>query len=125
MLATNFIPKVQMKAINNALRGEEKSFFQQALNELNKVVTDMPETYEQDGKGDDAVAYLHYYAGGADWYITEKDMNPEQHQAFGLCCLEYDELGYVSIEELRNITQVEIDLHWTPKTLGEIKAERK
>ena len=54
-----------------------------------------------DGKGDDAVVYLHYFRGGMDWYITEKDMEEEQHQAFGLADLGYGgELGYISIQEL-------------------------
>ena len=29
-----------------------------------------------------AVVYLYYFKGSADWYITEKDMEDEQLQAF-------------------------------------------
>lgn len=43
--------------------------------------------YEQDGKGEEAIVTLHYFRGGMDWFITEKDMEPEQHQAFGLADL--------------------------------------
>jgi len=57
-----------------------------------------------------------------DWYITERDMETDQLQAFGLANLGYGgELGYISIEELKS-SNVEIDLHWTPKTLREVKA---
>jgi len=58
-----------------------------------------------------------------DWYITEKDMGDEQIQAFGLADLGmgFPELGYISIEELVE-NGVELDLHWTPKTLAEVKS---
>ncbi|MBL0011067.1 MAG: DUF2958 domain-containing protein [Nitrosomonas sp.] len=81
----------------------------------------MPKTYGQDGMGDKAIAYLHYFSGGSDWYITEKDMEDEQLQAFGLANLgQGGELGYISIQELID-AGVEIDLYWTPKTIGQIK----
>ncbi len=37
----------------------------------------MPQTYDQDGKGKDAVAYLHYFAAGAcNWFIPFKLTEP-------------------------------------------------
>lgn len=90
--------------------------------ELQKTIEDMPKTYEQDGKGDEAVAHLHYFIGDADFYIFEKDVCDEQNQAFGFVCMGHPELGYISIQE---ITQagVEIDLHYKKQTLAEIKAQ--
>lgn len=32
-----------------------------------------PDLYEQDGKGDAAIVYAHYFVGGCDWLITEYD----------------------------------------------------
>ena len=120
-----FVPRVQLDTIGTLCRGEEGDFFRGKLIEYAKRVATMPKTYEQDGKGDDAVAYLHYFSGGCDWWITEKDMEAEQHQAFGLADLGYGgEVGYVSLIELCGIASIELDLHWTPKTLGEIKAGR-
>lgn len=64
----------------------------------------MPKTYEQDGKGDQATAHLHYFLNGSDWYITEKDMDGGIQQAYGYAILNGDdecaEVGYISIEEL-------------------------
>ena len=81
----------------------------------------MPETYGQDGMGDKAIAHLHYFKGSMDWYITEKDMEGEQLQAFGMVDMGYGpELGYISIAELVQ-NGIELDLHFTPMTLGEIK----
>lgn len=84
----------------------------------------MPKTYEQDGKGLKAIAYLHYFTGNADWYITEKDMSdpdePGQLQAFGLANLGYGgELGYISIVELLK-RGAELDYHFEPCPLDEI-----
>ncbi|MHB1531426.1 hypothetical protein [Acidithiobacillus sp.] len=47
----------------------------------------MPKNYDTDGQGGDAVAFLHYFTGSWDWYITEKDVDSDdkgQIQAFGL-----------------------------------------
>lgn len=112
----------QINAIKEGLRGDESVFFSDKLKELQETLNTMPVTYEQDGKGDEAVAYLHYFNGSWDWYITELDMEREQYQAFGLVKGFDVELGYVSLIELA-VKGVELDMHWTPKTLREIKAE--
>ena len=59
------------------------------------------------------------------WYITELD--PETGQCFGLVDGFEKEIGYFDLTELAETTvyggvpAVERDLHWQPKTLGEIK----
>ena len=118
-----FVPYAQLAVIGDGCRGEEGDYFRAKMIEYAKRVHHMPQTYEQDGKGDDAVVYLHYFSGNADWWITEKDMGTEQRQAFGYVDLGYGgELGYVSLVELCGAASVELDLHWTPKTLREITA---
>ena len=91
------------------------------------IVTRMPKTYETDGAGDNAMAYLHYFSSNCDWFITEKDEDSDgegQIQAFGLADLGYGgELGYISIAELIALN-VELDLHFTPSTLAQIKARQ-
>lgn len=48
-----------------------------------------------------------------------------QLQAFGLADLGYGgELGYISIVELLECG-AELDLHWTPQTLAEVKRENE
>lgn len=124
----DFMCTAQLLAIASGLRGEEKSFFQEKVKEITETINTMPKTYEQDGKGDQAKAYLHYFKGGCDWYITEKDMgdgsgDTSQYQAFGLADLGWgSELGYISIVELiRN--GVELDFHYTPQTIAEIRVK--
>ena len=124
-----FMSRGEFQALLTGAQGEEKQFFFDKVAELAQTITTMPKTYEQDGKGDQAIAYLHYFnAGNQDWYITEKDMGtpeePGQHQAFGLADLGYGgELGYISIVELVK-AGVELDLYFKPRTLAEIKAKK-
>lgn len=120
--------------VHNFLNSEESDFFRDKLAEVHKTISNMPATYEQDGMGNEAIVSLHYFKGGADWFITEKDKGCDddapdekgiQYQAFGLADLFRDggEIGYISIQELID-NNVELDLFWTPKTLGEVRAAR-
>jgi hypothetical protein len=115
-----YLSNAQLMAMNDGLRSEEKKFFIEKLLAIANTMRTMPKTYQQDGLGDQAIAYLHYFVGGCDWWITELDIEDGVSQAFGLASLGYEpELGYISIIELiRN--SAELDLHWTPKTIGEI-----
>ena len=124
---SGFIGRQQLKAIDEGCRGEESQYFIDKLVEMAGVVSTMPMTYGQDGLGEQAVAHLHYFRGGMDWYITEKDMGApcdhmEQRQAYGLADLgQGAECGYISIKELIEMN-VELDLHFTPTTLVEIRS---
>lgn len=122
-----FLSVLQLACMADGCRGEEKDYFIQKFVDLAEQINTMPKTYEQDGKGDDAVAHLHYFLGGNDWFITEKDMDGGVQQAFGYAILNGDdemaECGYISISELVR-HGVELDLHFTPCSLREIKAKR-
>jgi hypothetical protein len=116
----HYIGTSQLSALGDACRGEERQFFINKLVELAELVNSMPRVYEQDGKGDSAIAHLHYFTGSCDWYITERDTTDEQHQAFGLANLGYGpELGYISVQELIE-AGAELDLHFQPKPIREI-----
>jgi hypothetical protein len=122
-----YMPTAELNAIAHGCRSEEKQFFYDKLVEMAQIINTMPVTYEQDGKGNQAIAYLHYFRGNQDWYITERDIGAhgdfEQRQAFGLADLGYGaELGYISIVDLCTVG-IELDMHFTPCTLGEIRAE--
>jgi len=122
---SNFINPAQLNILRLNVKGEEGQYFADTLQQFAHHVEHMHHTYEQDGKGDQAIVHLHYFMGGADWYITEKDINTNQIQAFGFADLGYGgELGYISLVEIL-AHGAELDLHWTPKTLTEVKAERK
>lgn len=114
----------QYEVIKSLLRrSEEKAFFIEAVDFIYSICNVMPKMLEQDGKGDNAIAYLHYFTANSDFYITEKEVYAGATQAFGLVSLFSSdfELGYISIAELVQ-AGAEIDLHFTPKKLGEIKS---
>lgn len=118
-----FIGESQLAVVRGAARGEERQFFYDKIVELAGIVSAMPKTYEQDGKGDQAVAYLHYFTGGCDWHITERDVEtpeqPGQHQAYGQANLGHGsaERGYISIVELL-ANGAELDFYFKPCALA-------
>ena len=127
-ICRGFVPAEQLAAMVQGLRGEEREYFRGCLREVAATVQSMPATYGQDGKGDDAVVHLHYFGGNWDWWITEKDIDADgqgQVQAFGMADSGYGpELGYIGIKDMLNRPAINLDLHWTPQTLGQIKAKR-
>jgi len=125
-----FISIGQLRAITSGCRGEEGDYFRAILSEYGERISTMPKTYEQEGLGDQAVVSLHYFVGGLDWYITERDVDEDgegQVQAFGYANLgdyECAELGYISIPEILSHGG-ELDLHFAPCTLASIKADQQ
>ena len=121
----NFMSRNQLDYMLACVSGEEGEHFADKLAEMANVTDSMAKTYEQDGKGDEAIVYLHYFYGNFDWYITEKDMDDSegQIQAFGYADMGFPELGYICIRELIE-NGVELDLYWKPRTLAEVKRER-
>lgn len=125
-----FISRNQSLCLADGLRGEERDYFREVIDKLAGVIEAMPHSYQTDGQGEQAIAHLHYFTGGCDWWITEKDKGAEgdtpeqfQSQAFGLTDIGHGpELGYINIHELLSVN-AELDFHWTPKTLAEIKAK--
>jgi hypothetical protein len=126
-LLRKFMPASEHNALVNNASGEEGPYFHDLIDSTADLIAAMPKTYEQEGKGDEAIVHLHYFHPAGDWYITEKDSEAVQHQAFGFACLndwQSAELGYISIVELIQ-NGVELDLYWTKQTLGEVKAKLK
>ncbi len=124
---SGFIGRSQLLALTHALRGEEAAHFEEILRTLAERLATAPRTYQTDGQGAQARAFLHYFKGGCDWWIVELDAGADgdrpsdfQRQAFGVACLGFEpELGYISIPELLS-AGAELDLYFTPRAVGEI-----
>lgn len=121
-IVKEFMPTIQQKAIV----GSEEHW--DTLSTLESIIKKMPSTYgTEDIEEDDKIVYLHYFYGGSDWYIVEKDSEMEQLQAFGYVVLNGDhemaEWGYISIEELKRTNRVELDFYFEPTEFGELKKE--
>ena len=108
----------------DGLRGEERQFFADTIEKMAGIWANMPKTYETEGQGQEALARLHWFTGGCDWWRVEKDRDPVgegQIQAFGIADLGqgWRELGYISLVEILS-AGAELDFHFTPVTVGEI-----
>lgn len=127
---TGFIGGSQLKVLPGFIRGEDGQGYMEILERLAGIVESMPVTYGQDGKGDDAIVYLHYFTGAYDGYVTEKDMeepdNPAeaQWQAHGYVHWAQNgphlSMGYICLPEIFG-SNAELDFHFTPCTVREIK----
>ena len=91
----------------------------------------LPPLYSQEALGEEAIVQVHLFnpCGIGDWWITEGSAEGYDFIMFGLCDLGFPELGYVSLLEMLRAVQcpwdvtIERDLHWTPKTLREVRAD--
>ena len=121
-----FIGASQLKVMADGCRRREGQYFRDKIVEMAQIIEGMPVSYETDSQGMEAVVQLHYFTGSWDWYITEKDVDTDgkgQIQAFGFADSGEGfgpELGYISIKEIIRCG-AEMDLHWTPCTLRQIK----
>ncbi len=127
---SHFIGASQLMAMHNLSQtGPERDWMRGKIKETADLVSTMPETYQQDGAGEEAIAYLHYFMGDMDWYIIERDSDPDgdgQIQAFGYADLGmgFPELGYICIPELL-ACGAELDLHFEPMTLKAIREKHE
>ena len=124
MELNQFIGKGQIAVLEEAIKGEEGLHFSQMLLTLYNNILSIPKPYETEDQGDVASVRLHYFNGGSDWYIIERDIDGEQIQCFGFACLNGDkqnaEFGYINIAELIKYG-VELDLYYKPQTVEDIK----
>ncbi len=114
--------KAQFLAVEELMRGEEGQFFADTVTRLAGVFDAMPRTYETDGQGKAALCHLHYYTACGDWWIIERDADPDgegQVQAFGIADLGFREYGYINLAEVL-AAGAELDFHFTPTAAGEI-----
>ena len=111
---------------------------------LERPSAETPKIYEQDGQTskDDLVVYEHYFISGtsADWFVIEYDRELDEIFCFAELIPGFGELGYTSMKELDDLVvqipvvmgnetirvplQVEKEICWTPKRLGEVLEAR-
>ena len=130
----HFIPPSQWQATRDLIRSsEEKDFFIAAMLRLAALVGAMPQTYGTQDERDPCV-WLHYFGGGYDSWLIERDKGDKddpvhgvQHQAYGYVRWQHmpdcAEAGYVSLPEaFKAMRHLNLDYHFTPCRLSEIKA---
>jgi hypothetical protein len=90
-----------------------------------EIRKEIPKLYSQEEKGDEAIAYIKFFTPWSNWtwYVTEFD---GEDTFFGLVIGFETELGYFSLKELSEVAgpygmKIERDLHFTPKTLSQLR----
>jgi hypothetical protein len=116
------LPREEFLTLAENLKGEEGLAIAETIKKVWQTFETMPKTYETEAKPD-PIAHLHYFIGSWDWYITEKDAEPEQLQAFCFVKSEFcpeGEFGYTCLPE---ITQAgaELDLYFTPAPVSKFR----
>lgn len=103
------------------LKGPDAAFFEDTVRDLVRRIDTVPGLRGTDGQRDRAMAYLHYFRGSADWYITELEWDGARWMAFGLADLGqgFPELGTIDLAEVVAV-DAELDYHFTPKTLADL-----
>jgi hypothetical protein len=104
---------------------ERSRELRKVLEIMAKSIERLPSLRETDGDKT-AECVLHYFdtCGAADWYIFELDM--ETLQAFGYVTFSgdiadpYAEFGYIDIGDLCRSARINLDLHFSGITKGEI-----
>lgn len=89
----------------------------------------LPPLYSGEEKGIQALALVKFFTpdSGWTWYASEFD---GEDTFFGLAVGFEPELGYFSLSELQQVCgalglPVERDLHYKPKTLGELLEQHR
>ena len=89
------------------------------------IAKTLPKLYEQDNKGDDAVAYVKFFDPCSQWtwYAMEFD---GVDTFFGLVDGFEEELGYFSLAELQSVRgklglPIERDRYFKPCRLSEVR----
>ncbi|MEI7901748.1 MAG: hypothetical protein WCK89_15960 [bacterium] len=117
ILLAHLTGRAQRSALHTAMLSEEGQFFREKLEALRQLWNTMPATYESVAKVRAALAQFHFFTASADWYIVEKDTDPDgagQIQAFGLA-----DLGYISLPEILECG-AELDIYFAAKPVAEI-----
>jgi hypothetical protein len=120
----SFVSDSQIQVLKQMSKGPEHESATEIINRLIDTFDTMKETYQtEDIPESDKIVSLHYFLGGSDWYIVEKDVLPEQYQSFGYARLsgmeDLAEWGYISLQELID-NNVELDFYWRPKKFKDI-----
>tara|TARA_Y100000004_G_scaffold190984_1_gene249013 strand:+ start:241 stop:2883 length:2643 start_codon:yes stop_codon:yes gene_type:complete len=97
------------------------------LSNVVKAYEDIPSLYEQDAKGYNAVAYLHYFVGGSDWWITEYDKSTGKMRGFVKLNGEWQNSEFGNIDSsffkensLSPLQKPELDFYFKYQTINEI-----
>lgn len=122
------MPPPQRKAVREILKVEEgESYVESVLLPLEEQVKTIPRLYKTEKVSlDKKIIHAHFFLGGSDWYIAEWD---GKDRLFGYVILNGDtqmaEWGYISLQELHSIQDMQLDFFWQAKTFADVMGTAK
>jgi hypothetical protein len=115
----------QQEALLYALQGAEAPAAAALLDQLVVTLQAMPHYLHTRALGGAALVHLHYFQGESHWYVTELDGEVKQASGYGFVVINGDlqnaDPQYIDIAYLVRYA-TELDLYWTPLTVGALKA---
>ena len=89
------------------------------------IAKTLPKLYEQDSKGDNAIAYVKFFDPCSQWTWYAMEFDGEDI-FFGLVIGHETELGYFSLKELEGVKNklglgIERDLYFKPCSINQLK----
>lgn len=123
-----FVPHSQMRFCIGHLNGEEGQHFIDVLTKLADIWKGAATTRQTNGMGESAVAFMHFFGGSFDLYLTEKDVEAEQLQAYGYVRIgrnEGFEAGYVDLTEIQAEPIINVDFDFMPETIATLRKAGK
>lgn len=112
-----WVPAGQLGALAENIDSEDFESFYDQVTTLQDIIKNMPAVGSTDGQGKNAIAILHYFSGGSNWYVTEADSPSD---AFGYASLNgFDyEAGYMQISDI--IKHAELDLNFNQASVHDL-----
>ena len=82
----------------------------------------------QEDKGDEALVICKFFTPWSNWTWFATEYDPTEKMFFGLVQGMETELGYFSLDEFATVRGpfglgIERDLHWSERTLAEVKSK--
>lgn len=132
MKLSDWMSSAQFNVLSRCKKGEEAAAFLEIERRLIDLINKCPVTYEQDGLGEQSIAYLHYFNEDSDYYVIEKDRSaegdlPEQFQS-QMFALKRERTnpyryGYVDLRTLLKMG-CELDFYFKPTKIIDIKKDQ-
>jgi hypothetical protein len=86
----------------------------------------LPQLYAQEKLGEQAIVHVKFFTPDSNWTWYATEFDPLERIFFGLVIGLDTELGYFSLDELQESKgglglPIERDIHWTPRTIAEVR----
>lgn len=117
-LLKSWVSEAQFAVLESYAESDELDGHLETVSRVYDQIKSLPKLAETDGQGRNAMAILHYFMAGSDWYFTEAD---DRNDGFGYASINGQDLesGYLSASEITG-NGAELDLNFTEVKIAEL-----